>query len=189
MGRRALLTAATVAAVVAAGCGGAPPATCVDVPSGRGCVDVIDGSHRRAAPDTTVGLVGGGDASLSDLRGRTVVLNFWASWCGPCRAEQPDLNEAHRQLAGDDVAFLGVNLQDSESNAQAYIREFAIPYPSLFDPSTSFTAQFEGVGPQAIPTTIVIDRDGRVAARLFGTTTAGELAAVVRHVVGEHAAP
>ncbi|MDP8977672.1 MAG: TlpA family protein disulfide reductase [Actinomycetota bacterium] len=175
--------------MVAAACGAGTPATCVDVPSARGCVDVIDASHRRPAPDTTVGLVGGGETSLSDLRGRTVVLNFWASWCGPCRAEQPDLNDAYRELAGDDVAFLGVNLQDSESNAEAYIREFDIPYPSLFDPSTSFTAQFEGVGPQAIPTTIVIDRDGRVAARLFGKTSAPELAAVVRHVADEPDAP
>ncbi|MBW3561706.1 MAG: TlpA family protein disulfide reductase [Actinobacteria bacterium] len=170
--------------VLATACGAsAPAAECVEVPGGRSCVDVIAPEDREAAPDQVMPTVeGDGELGLSAFRGDVVVLNFWASWCGPCRREQPDLNEAHEALAGDGVSFLGVDLQDSRSNAQAHVREFEIPYPSLYDPDSSYAARFAGISPSAIPSTFLIDREGRVAVRLYGTTTAAELAALVPHV-------
>ncbi len=167
--------------LVAGACAGSPAlAECVEVPGGRSCVEVIAEEARVPAPTQPLPTVEGEDElSLADLSGKVVVVNFWASWCGPCRREQPDLNVAHEQLAGEDVAFLGVDLQDSRANAQAHVREFDIPYPSLFDPDSSYAAGFQGISPQAIPSTFLIDRQGRVAARLFGTTSAEELAAVV----------
>src|SRR5690606_2976209 len=85
------------------------------------------------------------------------------------RSEQPVLNEAHDRLAAADVAFLGVNIgQDSQANALAHQREFEIPYPSLFDPPSAYAAKFGGIGPRSIPSTILLDRQGRVAVRIFG---------------------
>lgn len=169
-------------ALIAGACGGstAALADCVEVPGGRPCVEVVAEEARATAPTRAMPTVeGDGELSLADLAGTVVVVNFWASWCGPCRREQPDLNTAHGQLAGEDVTFLGVDVQDSRANAQAHVREFEIPYPSLFDPDSSYAAMFEGVSPQAIPSTFIIDRQGRVAARLYGTTSAEELAVVV----------
>lgn len=123
--------------------------------------------------------------SLADLAGEVVVLNFWASWCGPCRDEQPDLNEAVVALQGEPVQFLGVNIDDSVPNAQAHVREFGVDYPSLFDPSSGYAAKFGGVGPRSIPTTILIDAEGRVAARLFGTTDAVEIQALADRLAEE----
>ncbi|MEX2458366.1 MAG: TlpA disulfide reductase family protein [Actinomycetota bacterium] len=146
-------------------------------------VSLEDPDSRPAAPDDVVPVLGEDrELSLADLRGQVVVLNFWASWCGPCRAEQPDLNEAHAQLAPRNVVFLGVNIDDTEPNALAHVREFAIPYPSLFDPSSRYAGAFGGVGPRSIPSTILIDEQGRVAARLFGTTTTEEVVALAERL-------
>ncbi len=147
-----------------------------------GDAQVFPMEARVAAPTARAPLLGEeGELGLGDLLGRVVVVNFWASWCGPCRAEQPELNRAHEALNGPEVAFLGVAVQDTEVNARAHEREFEIPYPSVLDPASEYAAKFERVGPTAIPTTIVIDRGGRVAARIFGRVTEGE----VREVVGE----
>lgn len=146
----------------------------------------IPEAERVKAPTAPAPLLtGDGERSLTAYRGKVTVLNFWASWCGPCRAEQPELNAAHDKLGNRDVAFLGVDLQDSRTNGQAHWREFDVPYDSLFDRSNSWSARFDGVGPAAIPTTIVLDREGRVAARLFGQTTEGEVLGVTTRILEE----
>lgn len=175
---------AVVAAALAASARSEPE--CITIPGARPCVELIDAERRRDAPVEAMPTVSGdpSEASLADHRGKVIVLNFWASWCGPCRGEQPDLNDAHVALAGEDVVFLGVNLQDTLVNARAHEREFSMPYPSLHDQWNAYASRFHGVGPRAIPTTIIIDREGRVAARLFGTTDERELAALVPVVAG-----
>src|SRR5699024_7967607 len=95
--------------------------------------------------------------SLADHRGQVVVMNFWASWCGPCRAEQPDLNEAFELLPDTEVTFLGVNISDAEANAVAHLREFDVPYASVYDPENVYAANFRGIGPRTIPSTVFID--------------------------------
>lgn len=125
------------------------------------------------------------DVSLEDLRGKVVVVNFWASWCGPCRAEQPDLNAAHAAVPADEVVFLGVNIEDSEANALAHLREFDVPYPSVYDPANVYASRFRGVGPRTIPSTIFIDRDGRVAARVFGVISTSEVVGLADAIASE----
>ena len=164
--------------------GGGTDADC-DLPGVRPGLCPIPPDERVEAPDDALRVVGSDEErSLAQLRGEIVVLNFWASWCGPCRTEQPDLNEAHGILDGQGVRFLGVNIEDTEPNAQAHQREFDIPYESLFDQRNRYAARFRGVGPSTIPTTLFIDADGRVAARLFGSPRdATEVVAIVEHVL------
>ncbi len=151
--------------------------------------ELIPLEGREAAPtDRRPLLKGDGELGLGDLRGAPVVLNFWASWCGPCRKEQPDLNRIHDEYAPRGVQFLGVDIQDSRPNGLAHVREFDIPYDSLFDPSSSYAAKFGGIGPKAIPTTLIIDSHGRVAVRLFGITSYRELSLALERLLTEESA-
>lgn len=141
---------------------------------------------RQDAPTDAVEVLGEDrELSLEDFRGQVVVVNFWASWCGPCRREQPELNDAHGQLQPLDVAFVGVDLQDPEANALAHEEEFAIPYPSIFDPASAFAGRFRGVSPSTIPSTVFLDRQGRVAVRIIGETDAAEVVALARLLAAE----
>lgn len=174
-------------AVALAACTAAPEEDGERIPGVRPGVTLPAPEARVAAPTDTVAVLGEQDRELGvpSFEGEVLVLNFWASWCGPCRAEQPELNDASRALADLPVSFLGVNIQDSEANALAHVREFDIPYPSLFDPANAYAARYKGVGPRSIPTTIVIDKQGRVAARLFGITTAIEVLALAERLAAE----
>lgn len=131
--------------------------------------------------------------SLSEQRGKIVVLNVWGTWCPPCRKEAPVLAEAARQLQADDsegpedVVFMGINTRDSSpAQGLAFERNFTMPYPSLFDPDGRTLLAFRGtISPNAIPSTLVIDRDGKVAASVLGEiTSARTLVGLVEDVDG-----
>jgi thiol-disulfide isomerase/thioredoxin len=106
--------------------------------------------------------------SSASAHGQVLVVNFWASWCGPCRAEQPALAAVARAYRDRRVAFIGVNVQDTRAAALAYTREFQVPYPSLFDPAAQTATRLRAV---ALPTTFILDRDGVIADQLTGRTT------------------
>jgi thiol-disulfide isomerase/thioredoxin len=132
--------------------------------AGTGKGQTIAVADRRAAPAVRGELLGGGQLDLSSLRGKVVVLNFWASWCPPCRVESPDFAQAYRATKASGVEFVGVAVKDDEQAARAFVAGKKIAYPSLFDPNGKVPLRFRDFPPRGLPYTIVLDRQGRVAA-------------------------
>ena len=166
-----VVAAAVIALVALAGAGGtglAPEAGTGQVESVGSAVAVIPEADRRPLPAFSAATLDGAEVDLASLRGRPLVLNFWASWCGPCRAEQAGLELAAKDLAGQDVRVVGVNIRDDQGAARSYLKEFGVGYPSLFDRPAVLPARLGNLGPQAPPYTLVVDAQGRVAARVIG---------------------
>jgi len=144
--------------------------------------------HRPLAPDFTATTLTGSRLSFSSYRGKVVVVNFWGSWCAPCRAEAPTLAVAAQQYQSAGVDFLGVDVRDTPASALAFTREFGITYPSVSDTGSQITLDFTSAVPIAgTPTTLVIDRTGRIAGAIFGTGTHQELADILAKVNDEAA--
>ena len=124
--------------------------------------EAVARGERTPAPQLRLPrLDGGGRAALSDYRGRVVVLNYWASWCDPCRAESPLLERWHRRIARKGGTVLGVDVLDVTSDAREFIRRYGLSYPMLRDKDGESQGDFGVVG---YPETIVVDRRGRIAA-------------------------
>ena len=171
-----VVVAAGVVLVVRAGGGGkglAPQAGTGQVATVAAGVSVVPEAQRRPLPAFTGQTLDDQEIDLAALRGRPLVLNFWASWCGPCRAEQEGLELASKTLAGRDVRMVGVNIRDDRGAAASYLQEFRVGYPSLFDRPALLPARLGALGPQAPPYTLVVDAEGRVAARVFGALPGG----------------
>jgi thiol-disulfide isomerase/thioredoxin len=144
--------------------------------------------HRPLAPDFTATTLTGARLSFSSYRGQVVVVNFWGSWCAPCRAEAPALAGAAKQYRPAGVDFLGVDVRDTTASALAFTRNFGIGYPSVSDSSSVITLDFTAVVPIAgTPTTLVIDRTGHIAGAVFGTATYQELTDILAQVTGKAA--
>jgi len=112
--------------------------------------------------------------------GEILVINVWADWCTPCRVEQPLLVELADRYEDDGVRFLGINYQDDLDAARAWVGEFDVPYPSLFDPSGWTAAK---LGYPALPDTYVVDRQGTIRWVVFGATDEPELAGLIDDVL------
>jgi thiol-disulfide isomerase/thioredoxin len=169
-----VLVAAAAAAVALAGGGGdqAPQASPGQVQAVAPNVVVVPEAERVPLPAFAGETVGGASLDLAAVR-KPLVLNFWASWCGPCRAEQEGLELASRRLAERDVRMVGVNVRDDRGAAASYLEEFAVSYPSVFDRPAVLAARLGRFAPDYPPYTLVVDGDGRVAARIFGVLPGG----------------
>lgn len=155
--------------------------------AGDGTTRVLEPAQRPAAPHVSGTLLEGGSYDLADSRGRVVVLNVWGSWCAPCRAEAAGLEKVYEQTKGAGAQFVGVNIRDEKSSAQAMERTYHISYPSIFDPAGRVVLQFTDLPPNTIPATIVIDREGRIAALFRKPVLADDLLPVVQAIAAEKA--
>ncbi|PKN81271.1 MAG: thiol:disulfide interchange protein [Chloroflexi bacterium HGW-Chloroflexi-9] len=121
----------------------------------------------QRAPDFSLVRADTGETlSLSDLRGKTVIVNFWATWCPPCRAEMPDLQGAYdERLAAGDLVILGVNEEEGAEQVQRFIAEFGLTFPVVLDKDAAVRRRYNVPG---LPATFFIDRDGIIRARSYG---------------------
>lgn len=152
--------------------------------SGDGTVSEVAAADRGAVVELTGPDLDGNQLDLADLRGKPVVVVVWGSWCTPCRAEAPDVVAAANELAGE-AHVVGIDIRDpSVDQAKSFVRRFDVPYPSFYSPDGKALLAFRGtLTPNAIPSFVVLDEQGRVAASIIGklpsTTT---LVEVVRDV-------
>jgi peroxiredoxin len=142
--------------------------------------------QRPVLPTVSGRTLDGGRLDLADLHGRVLVINTWGSWCAPCREEAPHLQRAWDATRSQRVQFLGINVRDGQAPARSFVREFGITYPSLVDQDLELVlALSPTISAQAIPTTIVVDRHGHVAARVMGKISYETLHALVLDVLAE----
>ncbi|HYO40086.1 MAG TPA: TlpA disulfide reductase family protein, partial [Nocardioidaceae bacterium] len=154
--------------------------------AGNGVITTLEVADREPPGPVEGTTLDGRRASLSDYRGKVVVVNVWGSWCPPCRAEAPILADAARAYADDGVVFLGINSRDAAKAApRAFERRYRVPYDSIYDPDGRTLLAFSGtLSPKAIPSTVIIDREGRVAASVLGDLTRTTLDDLIEDVSG-----
>ena len=145
---------------------------------------IIPRAQRIATPVLAGRTLDGERLSGKQFEGRVAVVNVWGSWCAPCRAEASALAAAAHRLMPP-VGFLGLDVKDNPASARAFASKYQIPYPSLQDPSYRLAASIPGASVSAVPTTLVLDRRGRVAAVHFGAIRLSSLLAAVATVSGE----
>jgi peroxiredoxin len=155
--------------------------------AGDGKTIVYDAGQRKAAPAITGSTLDGAKYSLAAQRGNVVVMNFWASWCPPCRLESPALEDTYQATKADGVTFLGVNSRDEQDDAKSFEAAKRITYPSLFDPNGRVALDFADVPPTALPCTLIIDRSGKIAAVIRNVVTEDKLTPLIDQVSAEKA--
>ncbi|MCT9108050.1 TlpA family protein disulfide reductase [Streptomyces mirabilis] len=190
--RAALLTTgAAVAALVLSACGsggtsgGSGNSNFV---AGKDGISTVAKGSRAEAPDLSGPTVDGKQLDVKDYKGKVVVVNVWGSWCPPCRAEAPNFVKVAKDTAAKGVQFVGINTRDANiSLAQAFEKQQGVTYPSLYDPTSKLLLRFKKgtLNLQTIPSTIVIDRDGKIAARTLQALSEEKLREMLDPVVAE----
>jgi cytochrome c-type biogenesis protein len=150
--------------------------------SGAQTLPPLDAQSVQPVPDIELKSVAGAPFRLSDLRGRVVLLNFWGTWCVPCREEIPELNELHRELEPQGLTVVGASWNSPVSDIQAFQQEIKIDYPILLD-SENIGDLFGGI--QSFPTTYIIDRQGRIRYKVPGQRNRATFEAAVKLLLNE----
>ena len=128
--------------------------------------DAVKRGEKPPAPSRTLPRLGGGEGSIAAMKGRPLIVNFWASWCEPCKAEAPTLRRAQAEIAEAGGTVLGITVDDASPDSQAFVKEFGLPFASLRDVEGELGEDFGRTG---VPETFVIDRQGRVVDISRGT--------------------
>ncbi|MEU6216604.1 TlpA disulfide reductase family protein [Streptomyces sp. NPDC047022] len=191
--RRAVLATAgaAVAALVLSACGsggtsGGSGST--NFIAGSDGIDTVKKGERSAAPDLSGTTIDGTKIDVASYKGKVVVVNVWGSWCPPCRAEAPNFVKVAKDTAGKGVQFVGINTRDTSTGpAQAFEKSYGVTYPSLYDPTGKLMLRFKRgtLNPQAIPSTLIIDRDGKIAARTLQALSEDKLREMLDPVLAE----
>ncbi|MEU9212226.1 TlpA disulfide reductase family protein [Streptomyces sp. NPDC048415] len=190
--RAALLAAgAAAAALVLSACGSGGTsggAGNTNFVAGKNGVDTASKGSRAAIPDLSGKTIDGKQLDVRDYKGKVVVLNVWGSWCGPCRAEAKNLERVFQSTKDQGVQFVGINTRDTSTGpAKAFEKEQGITYPSLYDPTGKLMLRFKKgtLNPQLIPSTLIVDRDGKVAARTLQALSEETLRKMLDPVLAE----
>ncbi|WP_405860745.1 TlpA family protein disulfide reductase [Streptomyces sp. NBC_01515] len=156
--------------------------------TGSDGIATVKKGDRQAAPDLSGKTIDGKTLNTADYKGKVLVVNVWGSWCSPCRAEADNLVQVAKATADKDVQFVGLNTRDTSTEpAVAFEKKYQVPYPSLYDPTGRLMLRFKKgtLNPQAIPSTIVIDRDGKIAARALQALSEDKLREMLDPVIAE----
>lgn len=151
--------------------------------AGDGTLAQLSPSQRGKPVTLTGKLLDGKAWSTKDHSGKVIVVNVWGSWCPPCIKEAPALVAAANRTT-DTAQFVGLNTRDSgKAQAEAFVRDFKVPYPNLYDPSGELVLSFAGKLPlSSIPSTVLVDAEGRIAARVLGEVTEATLVGLIEDV-------
>ncbi len=146
---------------------------------------VIPEEQRAPAPAFSGELLDGTGFDSSSLAGDVAVINFWGSWCAPCRVETPEFQAVHADVADRGVQFLGIDVKDQRQLAVAFVEGLGVAYPSVFDPRGEAAMAFRGFPANVVLSTILLDRDGRVAAVYTGQVRGEDLRTAIELLLAE----
>ena len=163
--------------IVLVGCTGAGGSTGIGVATSFN-IRIVPPEERVEAPVPVGEMLAGEPVTAEELRGKVVVVNFWGSWCGPCREEQPRLEALWKRSDPASVRFIGVNTRrDQRAAALAFLEEFDVTYPSIYDPTSAIADDY---GVRFMPATFVLDGQGRIVAQIIGAVrSADELQEII----------
>jgi thiol-disulfide isomerase/thioredoxin len=156
--------------------------------TGNNGIDTVPQGKRATAPDLSGKTIDGRTLDVAGFKGKVVVINVWGSWCGPCREEAKYFSKVSQAYEGKGVQFVGINTRDTSTTpAVAFEKEHGISYPSLYDPTGKLMLRFKKgtLNPQLIPSTLVIDKDGKVAARALEALDDTSLLKMLKPVLAE----
>ncbi|WP_328770917.1 TlpA family protein disulfide reductase [Streptomyces sp. NBC_00286] len=156
--------------------------------TGTDGIATVEKGERAAAPELSGKTIDGGQLDVADYKGDIVVLNVWGSWCGPCRLEAKNFVKVSEDLKDQGVQFVGINTRDTSTKpAVAFEKEYGVTYPSLYDPTGKLMLRFEKgtLNPQAIPSTIVVDREGNIASRSLQPLSEEKLRKMIKPILAE----
>jgi thiol-disulfide isomerase/thioredoxin len=188
--RTSLIAAAVLVGI--AGCSGTgnvdtSVSGSIDGQGGGGGISIYKSADRSMVGDVTGTTLQGKPLSLASYRGKFVVVDFWSDICVPCQTEEPGMEQLSKDYASKNVAFVGIDEQDNLASGQSFERQFKVTYPSLFDRTDAYVLDFPGAAPPSTPTTIVIDPQGGIAARVSGALDFTELQKLIDTVRSEPA--